>query len=120
MKIYVAHSSSFDYANELYKPLRESDLNNQHEIALPHEISTDQFDSETYLKTCDLVIAEVSYPSTGQGIELGWAAYLKVPILCIYKSGTKPSGALKVVTSDFIEYSDSSDMIAKLIDFLNK
>ena len=26
MKIYVGHASSFDYKNELYKPLREMNL----------------------------------------------------------------------------------------------
>lgn len=36
------------------------------------------------IKTCDLMIAEVSLPATGLGIELGWAKAFKVPILCMY------------------------------------
>jgi len=30
MKIFVAHSSNFDFKNELYLPLRNSSLNNKH------------------------------------------------------------------------------------------
>lgn len=119
MKIYVTHSSSFDFKNELYKPLRNSDLNDIHEVTLPHEDSSKQFNSKEYLKECDLVLAEVSYPSVGQGIELGWANLYKVPIVCFYKAGTKYSGALNVVSRDFIEYLDGIDLTEKLKKYLS-
>ncbi|RYF28728.1 MAG: hypothetical protein EOO17_04300 [Chloroflexi bacterium] len=61
-----------------------------------------------------MIIAEVSLPSTGQGVELGWADMYKIPIICIYKSGSKPSSALRFVSSKSIEYSDEKDMIEKL------
>jgi nucleoside 2-deoxyribosyltransferase len=120
MKIYVVHSSSFDFKNELYKPIRESKLNTVHEIYLPHEESVKPFSSEEFIKSCDLIIAEVSYPSTGQGIELGWADFVGVPIICIYKSGMKYSGALKTVSDEFIEYTDKKDMIDKLGEYLGE
>lgn len=119
MEIYVAHSSSFDFKKELYEPLRNSELNNQHNITLPHEQSDRQFNSKEYLPNCDLVIAEVSYPSTGMGIELGWANSLKKRIVCIYKSGSKPSGSLEVVSSDFIEYASPDDLVTKLKEVLS-
>lgn len=118
MKIYVTHSSRFDYKNELYHPLRKSKLNSLYEITLPHEHSLDPYDSKEYMKRCDLIISEVSYPSTGQGIELGWANTHGVPIICIYKKGSKPSGSLKVVSEEFIEYKNVDDMIKKLEDYL--
>lgn len=114
MKIYVAHSSSFDYKTELYAPLRNSELNKKHQIVLPHEDSSKLYDSKSYLKECDLVIAEVSYPSTGQGIELGWANLYNVRIVCIHKSGLKPSSSLKAVSSELVEYDSSEDLINKL------
>jgi hypothetical protein len=114
MNIYVAHSTSFNFKEELYAPLRASELNSSHTIVLPHEESSAQFNSKEYLKTCDAVIAEVSYPSTGEGIELGWANLYGVPIIAIYKEGTKPSGALKAVTDTLIEYADAADMIQHL------
>ena len=73
MKIYVAHSKKLDYKKELYEPLRNSSLNNEHEIILPHEKSDKPFSSKEFFKTCDVIIAEVSYSGTGLGIELGWA-----------------------------------------------
>jgi len=118
MKIYVTHSSDFDYQKELYLPLRNSHLNKLHEITLPHEFTVDQFNSKEFMKECDLILAEVTYPSTGQGIELGWANLYKIPIVCIFKRGIKPSGSLLAVSDKFIEYKNSEDLIQKVSDDL--
>lgn len=120
MKMYVAHSGSFDYQNELYKPIRTSNLNGEHEITLPHEQSKEQFNSREYLKSCDLLIDEVSFPSTGQGIELGWADLYGVPIICIHKKETKPSGAIKVVSNIIRSYHDKNEMIDIINDEITK
>lgn len=64
-------------------------------------------------------MAEVSYPSTVQGIELGWADAKNVPIICIYRKDLRPSGALKAVSNTFIEYTDSQEMIKKISDYLS-
>lgn len=119
MEIYVAHSNSFDFKNELYTPLRKSDLNTKYHIFLPHE--TDEFiNTKEIIKKSDLVVAEVSYPATGLGIELGWANNANKMVVCIYKSGSNVSGSLKVVSNTFIEYSDASDMISKLSDAISQ
>lgn len=111
MKIYISHSTGYDFKNELYNPIRNSSLDKSHEITLPHENKIKLFDSHTYLKKCDLVIAEVSYPSTGQGIELGWANSLGVAIVCIYKKSYKPSSSIKAVSNKIFEYSNSKTLI---------
>jgi nucleoside 2-deoxyribosyltransferase len=118
MKIYVGHSKVFDFKKNLYEPIRSSRLNSQHEIIFPHE--TDEFiNSKDMIKNCDLMIAEVTYLATGLGIELGWAEMLGKPVLCVYKKGSKISGSPKVATNDFIEYSDSEDLIKKVEEFIN-
>lgn len=38
-----------------------------------------------WLFACDLVVAEVTTPSLGVGYELGWAAALKKPVLCLQR-----------------------------------
>jgi nucleoside 2-deoxyribosyltransferase len=38
-----------------------------------------------WLKSCDLVVAEVTAPSLGVGYELGWATALAKPVLCLYR-----------------------------------
>ena len=121
MKILVTHSSNFDYKNELYVPLRSSSLNSDHSFILPHEtgqaIPTRPFLEK---KEVDLLIAEVSYPSTGQGIELGWADIFKIPVICIYKKGQIYSGSLYLVSKQFIEYESSEDLIKKITEYLHK
>ncbi len=114
MKIYVTHSTGYDYQQELYKPVRASGFNSQHEIVLPHENNIENFNSKEYFTNCDLVIAETSFPSTGMGIELGWANIQQIRIVCIFKTNTKPSTALKAVSTEFIEYSSPEDLISKL------
>lgn len=114
MKIYVSHSRDLDFINELYKPLREAHL--PVEFIFPHESSTKTYNSKELFQNhgCDYVLAEVSIPSTGQGIELGWADTFGVPIICFYKTGSKPASSLRVITDKIIEYSNSSDLINKL------
>nr|AIA18350.1 Unknown Function [uncultured bacterium] len=118
MKIYVSHSREFDFKNDLYKPLRESGL--PVEFILPHENSDEQYDSKLLLERhgSDLVMAEVSYPATGQGIELGWADAYKTDIVCFYKSGSTPSSSLQVITDTIIEYVDERDLVNKLTQAL--
>lgn len=112
MKIYVCHSTAFDYTAELYEPLKR-EFAALHEITFPHDAGAD-FDSSEAIKNSDLVLAEVSYPSTGQGIELGWANVASVPIICIYKSGTTPSSALRHIAKEIVGYADEADMVSKI------
>ena len=115
MKIYIAHSRGFDLRKELYDPIKNSSLAREHTFIFPHEKSEELFSSKDFFQNgCDLIIAEVSYPATGLGIELGWANMLKVPVVCIYKKDSILSGSLKAVTNTFLQYSDTSDLIDKI------
>lgn len=114
MNIYISHSSSYDYENELYKPIKESELSHLHHFFLPHEPENIDVDAKDELKQTDILVAETSFPSTGQGIELGQANVAGVPIVCFYKIGTKPSSSLRFVTDEIIEYTDVPDLLAKL------
>ncbi len=57
MKVYVAHSTSFNFIEDLYIPLKESALWQQHQFILPHEKSLVVNSSRQLIKTVDL------YPS---------------------------------------------------------
>ena len=118
MKIYISHASSYDYENELYKPIQQSDLIVRHDFFLPHLPENKDKAAATILADAGLLVAEASYPSTGQGIELGLAHAAGVPIVCFYKEGTKPSGSLRFVCNDVITYKDTADFLKKLTDFL--
>ena len=114
MRIFVSHAQAFDFKNKLYNPLIYSTLNNEHQIFFPHESKAE---TNTYneIVNSDLVIAEVSEPSIGVGIELGWAHSLKVPIICLYSRRVKPSKSLKYLTKMFVEYRNIEDMMSKLM-----
>ncbi len=120
MKIYIGHASKLNFKKELYQPIRESQLNLEHEIILPHEIYSEASDFVTrdIIKTCDVMIAEVSFPATGLGIELGWADSAGTPIICIYRKGQKVVESLNVITDNFIEYVDTDDMMNKISDII--
>jgi hypothetical protein len=114
MNIYISHSSAYDYENEVYKPIKESNLAIAHKFFLPHEPANLDTDAKTELKQTDVLVAEASLPSTGQGIELAQANVAGVPIICFFKTGSKPSGSLRFVTNKVIEYGDINDLLAKL------
>jgi len=110
MKIYVGHSKSLNYIEELYKPLREVEKEGCDKFYFPHEDSKDHYNSREFYSDIDLFIAEVSYPATGLGIELGIAYLDKVPIVCISKRGMKIGASLKFVTDKFYEYENNEDL----------
>ena len=73
------------------------------------------------LQSTDLVIAEMSSPSTGQGMELQEAVRLNIPIIIIAKNGSKisrtvlGSGKIKKV----IFYDKKEEIKGKFKDILN-
>lgn len=116
MLIQLWHSRNSDYQKELYEPLKNSSFFHEHMWIFPHDNT--EVNSRETLKTVDLFIAEVSTPATGLWIEIGFASAYGKRILCISKKWVKISSSLNYVTSDFIEYQDSKDMIEKIRNFL--
>lgn len=114
MKIYVAHPSAIPYREELYQPLRASSLNTRVEIILPHETSELPYESKAELQTTQWMIAEVSQASTGVGIEIGWAYLYNVPIIAIHKKGTPRSSSVAQLATQYIEYTNSEELIKLL------
>ncbi len=113
MNIYISHKKNSPFEKELYEPLRASELAKRHTFIFPHEDNSSSFDVKEMLqnKKTDLVIAEVSHPATGQGIELAWANMFEVPIVCIYKEGAEISTSLSFVTHKFLMYTSTENMI---------
>jgi hypothetical protein len=114
MNIYISHAGNYDYVSELYEPLKKSELFGAHRFFLPHESQNTDVAAKDELQQTDLLIAEASYPSTGQGIELGLANMLGVPIICFHRAETRPSGSLRFVTDTIITYNDTPDLLAKI------
>ena len=110
MNISISHSTSFDFEKELYEPIQKSFRLRKHNFFFPEDRVKNTRD---VIKSCDIMIADVSYPSTGTGIEIGWASTVNKPIYCIYKQGTSYSFSLKFITQNFYEYTE--DNLTKVI-----
>lgn len=110
MKVYIGHSKAMNYIDDLYKPVREVSENMDCTFILPHELDSDSQNDRSFYENIDLFIADVSLSATGLGIELGWAFDSNVPIICIFKSGSKVGGSLKSLTDKFYEYSDDKSL----------
>ena len=113
MNIYFPHSKQLDY-NKFYAALRSSKILAKHTLVLPYETSATPENSKEVIRNADLLIAEVSYPGTGLGIELGWAEALKKRVICIYKYDFHIAGSLKYVSTEFISYDSYRDLLKKL------
>lgn len=118
MKIYISHASHFDYINKLYNPIKNSKLSEENTFFLPHEKNSKIENTKDLIANCDLVIAEISLPSTGQGIELAWAEEAGTPIVCIYEKDASISTSLQFITTKFIEYENVEDMMKKITEFI--
>jgi nucleoside 2-deoxyribosyltransferase len=74
-----------------------------------------------WIDECDLMIAEVSTPSTGVGYEYGHAIQIGKPVLCIHRSGLRmtkmvtgnPASNLKVAA-----YSNEDELDRIVDEFL--
>ena len=80
---------------------------------MPHEGGR-EVNTKEEIRSSDLVVAEVSYSSMGEGIELGWADMLGRKIICFHKESENPSKWLKMISEEFIPYKDSADFIQKM------
>lgn len=118
MKIYFGHSRNLDYEKEYYQPIRSNEDLSQYNIILPHEHTSSSSNTREFYRNLDLFIADVTYPATGLGIELGWAKDDGVPIVFIYHSGSKVSGSLRAISDQFFEYNSQDQFIKVIHDII--
>lgn len=123
MRIYISHSTdrSYDFRKFLYEPLQASSLMKDNTLIFPHErdYGNEPRNMKEEIKRAAFVLAEVSHPSTGSGIELGWANEHDVPIFCMYQYGRDYSRALLVLTKHIEHYSGATEMVEKIERFIN-
>ncbi len=72
------------------------------------------------IEESDIIIAEMSEVSTGQGMEIGYAITLNKPIIVIAKKNSKISGLIKgcPVLKSIIYYTNITDVKKDLQKFL--
>lgn len=121
MNIYFSHLRDCNFKELFYDPIKDSEFAKENNIILPHDKNVDFLNVKDLIKDkkIDLIIAEVSYPSTGQGIELGRADDAGIRIICISRKNAKIANSLKLVCDEFLEYEDFSKSIEEIFSKLN-
>lgn len=123
MKIFISHSTKNNFVDELYTPLQNSELDEKHELILPHAAEGEPRQGleegqstpiKDVIRDCDLVVAECSDLTFEQGIELGWASGAYVTTICFYKAGTQPSPVLQQLSDNVIAYTSIDEMIKQV------
>lgn len=103
--VYFGHKKTGEFKREFYLPIKNTEMNEKFEVFFPHD-TEEFFNTKEIIKSSKLIIAEVSEPAIGLGIELGWANAYGVKIICIYKKGSYISKSLSVICDAFFEYED--------------
>ena len=117
MKIFLSHSSNYDYKNELYEPIKNHFQNSKYSFIYPEEL---KINTKELIKNCDYFFCEISCQSVGSSIETGWADAFDKPIYCFYKTGTKPSSAFKYLTDKIYEYNSTDELLKIISELLKK
>lgn len=112
--LYLGHAPRWNFQEHLYLPLVSSHFATDFELILSHQHSLEPANTKEMIRNANVMLAEVSYPSTGLGIEMGWAEEFDVPIIAFYQHGRSPTHCLKIVAHDLFAYGSSRDLIAKL------
>ncbi len=74
-----------------------------------------------WLRSCDLMVAEVTLPSLGVGYELGWACALGKPALALYRPqpGKRLSamiaGSAGIVTAEYTTLHQAKEIIDRFV-----
>lgn len=110
MNIYVGHAKHLNYREELYPSLKKVGEKTGVTFVLPHDLSDEPFPSKDVLPTCDLMVADVSLPALGLGIEIGWANMMEIPILFIHQSDSEFSRSIQEVSTAILSYKDGDDL----------
>ena len=97
-----------------YKDVEKSEENHSDTYIFERDI--------LWLKSSDVMVAEVTVPSLGVGYEIGFAETLGMPILCLYSpKNKKPLSAMIAGNKKIIwkEYNNLKDAQLLIKDFLS-
>lgn len=114
LKIYeILVEELSQYASNIYSPIDTIKFKGTNEEMYARVMKM--------LQSTDLVIAEMSSPSTGQGMKLQEAVRLNIPIIVVAKSGSKISGTVlgSGKIKEVVFYNEKEEIKGKFKGILN-
>jgi hypothetical protein len=118
LNIYFVHSTKFDYNNLIYKKILSSSICLAHNLMLPMTKEYQNIYAKELMAKADIIIAEVSNPSFGLGLELKWLSKVNKPKLFLSLENTIPSKYQKLVPS--IKTTDENTYLQAIEDFIKE
>lgn len=85
----------------------------------PDEAQTMMQQAFASISHCDLLIAEVSEKAIGVGIEIGYAAALKKPVIYLRHENAEHSTTAAGSADHIILYTNTNDLTKKLIQIIS-
>lgn len=97
------------YGTVLTEHIGESELSIKGEDLPDREIHDRDL---TWLRSCDLLVAEVTRPSLGVGYEIGKATEWGLKVLCVYRPSVTPSLSAMIAGSNATvrQYNNPSEL----------
>lgn len=113
MKWFISHpSGGMQHTPTFFDAIKQfTEERSGIEVTYPHEQQAEVQLTQTAITEADLVLVEVSVPSTGSGIELGWANAAGKKIIAFHQGGSEPSPSVKFVTSEVHTYVTQEHII---------
>lgn len=100
--------------------LAESGVTGREAVIAPGDVYARDI---AWIRSCDILIAEVSMPSHGVGYEIGFCLGLGKPVLALYQEGRKVSKMISGNPDPNLSvksYATSKDAVVQIREFLNK
>lgn len=100
--------------------LAESGVTGREAVIAPGDVYARDI---AWIRSCDILIAEVSMPSHGVGYEIGFCLGLGKPVLALYQEGRKVSKMISGNPDPNLSvksYATSEAAVVQIREFLNK
>ncbi len=117
LNVHVPHIDTVDAANMSSEDIHNPNL----DLSVRAKVYNKNLE---VIKNSKLIIAEVSNPSIGTGIELGVALQHNKPIICLAKTGADITsmvlGPVNLGMIEMVRYENESEALNKLENVLTK
>ena len=118
LNIYFIHSTKLDYNNLIYKKVLSSSVCLGHNLMLPQTKEYQEKYTKDLMQKADIIIAEVSNPTFGLGLELKWLQKQDKPKLFLSLNNEIPKKYKKYVNN--FKITNEETYLKTIEDFVSE
>ncbi len=123
-RVFLAAPFTFNFEAEFLDHIEEFLMGLGYSVIVPHDFANDDVSDEeirrqihtdlAQVENSDILIADVTKPSHGVGMEILHAHKLGKRVILIAQSGTRISSMARVHSHNTLEYNNSEELKQKL------